>query len=138
MSIVTVSFPGGVLVDASYKGHTVRTDQPERAGGTDSAMSPFDLFLASIATCMGFYAVRFCQERNLSTEGLRLTLEPIRDEEAKRVAVLRIALELPRDFPEKYRAAIERAIDHCAVKKHILEPPRFELVVNRDGARVSS
>ena len=44
--------------------------------------------------------------------------------------MLRIVLDLPEGFPEKYRAAIERAVDHCAVKKHILEPPRFELVVN--------
>ena len=126
---MTVSFPGGVMVDASFKGQTVRTDQPEGAGGTNTAMSPFDLFLASIATCMGFYALRFCQERSLSTDGLRLTLEPIRDEEKKRVATIRIALDLPAAFPDKYRSAIERAVDHCAVKKHILEPPEFQLVV---------
>ena len=34
----------------------IHTDQPAPAGG-DSAPSPFDLFLASIATCMGFYAI---------------------------------------------------------------------------------
>ena len=133
MSSVTISFPGGVAVDATYKGQTVRTDQPVQAGGTGAAMSPFDLFLASIATCMGFYALRFCQERSLSTEGLGLTLEPVRDEEAKRVSLIRIELVLPSAFPEKYRPAIERAIDHCAVKKHILEPPRFELQVVSGG-----
>ena len=127
MSSVTVSFPGGVAVDATYKGHTVRTDQPLDAGGADSAMSPFDLFFASIATCMGFYALRFCQQRDIPTDGLRLTLDPIRDEEQKRVTVVRVALELPPGFPEKYRAAIERAVDQCAVKKHILDPPKFEL-----------
>lgn len=128
MSSVTVSFPGGVAVDATYNGHTVRTDQPLAAGGADSAMSPFDLFFASIAACMGFYALRFCQQRDIPTEGLRLTLDPIRDEEQKRVTVVRIALELPPGFPEKYRAAIERAVDQCAVKKHILDPPKFELM----------
>ena len=127
---MTVSFPGGVAVDATFKGHTVRTDQPEKSGGGDSAMSPFDLFLASIATCMGFYALRFCQERELSTDGLRLTLEPERDEATKRAAAtIRIALELPGGFPEKYRDAIARAVDQCAVKRHILEAPRFELTV---------
>lgn len=129
MNTVTVSFPGGVAVNATYKGHSIRTDQPIAAGGDDSAMSPFDVFFASIATCMGFYALRFCQERSLPTEGLGLTLEPIRDEQGKRVSVVRVSLELPFGFPEKYRSAIERAVDHCAVKKHILEPPRFELNV---------
>ena len=114
------------MVDATYKGHTVRTDQPAPVG-TDTAMSPFDLFFASIATCMGFYALRFCQERDLATEGLGLTLQPIRDEATKRVALVRVEVTLPPAFPEKYRAAIERAVDHCAVKKHILQPPEFEL-----------
>ena len=129
MNSITVSFPGGVAVNATYKGHSIHTDQPIAAGGEDSAMSPFDVFFASIATCMGFYALRFCQERSLPTEGLGLILEPIRDEQGKRVSVVRVSLELPFGFPEKYRAAIERAVDHCAVKKHILEPPRFELNV---------
>lgn len=93
-------------------------------------MSPFDLFLASIGTCMGFYALRFCQERNLSTEGLSLMLEPLREGDGKRLTALRIAVELPRAFPEKYRGAIERAIDHCAVKSQLLNPPRFELRVS--------
>ena len=127
MSTMTVSFPGGVAVDATYAGHTVHTDQPRAAGGGATAMSPFDLFLASIATCMGFYALRFCQERDLSTEGLGLTLEPLREGDGKRMTALRIAVELPPAFPEKYRSAIERAIDHCAVKSQLLNPPRFEL-----------
>jgi ribosomal protein S12 methylthiotransferase accessory factor len=52
---------------------------------------------------------------------------PIREQEGKQVTLVSIAVQLPAGFPEKYRGAIERAIDHCAVKKHILEPPRFEL-----------
>lgn len=140
MSAFTVSFPGGVAVNATYEGHTVHTDQPLHSGGTGSAMSPFDLFFASIATCMGFYALRFCQERGLSTDGLRLTLEPVREEQGKGVTLVRIAVQLPVGFPEKYRSPIERAIDHCAVKKHIVEPPRFELSLsdaNREPAAPS-
>lgn len=126
MSTFKVSFPGGVAVDATYQGHTVQTDQPLQAGGADGAMSPFDLFLASIATCMGFYALRFCQERSLPTTGLHLSLEPVREGDGKLVTLLRVVVDLPENFPEKYRGAIERAVDHCAVKKHLTEPPRFE------------
>jgi ribosomal protein S12 methylthiotransferase accessory factor len=130
---MTISFPGGVRVDATLNGHTVHTDQPAPFG-SDSAMSPFDLFFASVGTCMGFYALRFCQERNISTDGLQLTLEPVRDEQQKRVATLRIWLQLPAGFPEKYSDAICRAIDHCSVKRHLLQPPVFELSLT--GAEV--
>ena len=126
---IAVSFPGGVAVEADVKGHRVRTDQP-RPHGEDSAPAPFDLFLASIATCMGFYALRFCQERGIATEGLGLSLETVRDEAKKRLATIKVALTLPPGFPEKYTDAIQRAVDQCAVKKHMVEPPAFELTVS--------
>ncbi|MFI5182363.1 MAG: OsmC family protein [Thermoanaerobaculia bacterium] len=126
---IAVSFPGGVAVEADVKGHRVRTDQP-RPHGEDSAPAPFDLFLASIATCMGFYALRFCQERGIATEGLGLLLETVRDEAKKRLATIRVALTLPPGFPEKYAEAIRRAVDQCAVKKHLVEPPNVELTVS--------
>ena len=125
---MTISFPGGVSVDATVNGHTVHTDQP-RPLGDDEAMSPFDMFLASAGTCMGFYALRFCQERGIPTEGLGLTLEPERDPASNRVVTVRIGLQLPDEFPNKYRDAILRAVDHCSVKRHLVEPPRFELSI---------
>ena len=130
-----VTFPGGVRVNATYRGHTVETDQPESAGGTDSALSPFDLFLASIATCAGFYALRFCQQRDLPTTGLGVTLNPVRVPEKKNVDTIEIELRLPEGFPGKYQEAILRAIDQCAVKKHILEPPKFTIRTSSPATR---
>ncbi len=124
---ITVQFPGGVAVDAVFGGFTVHTDQPVTAGGGGTGPSPFDMFLASLATCAGFYALRFCQERKLSVEGLGVTLTTVRDPERKRLASIKIEVRLPREFPDKYREAILRAVDQCAVKKHVLEPPVFEM-----------
>lgn len=121
-----VTFPGGVAVDTTIDGHTIHTDQPA-PHGAGSGPSPFELFLASLATCAGFYALRFCQERGIATEGLRVTLTPER--EAKRLTAVRIEITTPPGFPEKYREAIVRAVDHCAVKRAILEPPAFAVTV---------
>lgn len=122
-----VRFPGGVAVEAIHAGMTIRTDQPVAAGGAGSAPSPFDLFLVSIATCAGFYALRFCQERGLPTEGLGVTMEWERSPETKLISKIRISVKLPEGFPEKYRAAILRATDQCAVKKHLVSPPEIEV-----------
>jgi putative redox protein len=126
--MLEVTFPGGVAVDATVHGHTIHTDQPAAAGGEDGGPAPFELFLASIGTCAGFYALRFCQERHLSTEGLGLTLTPERDD-ARRLSLVRLAVKLPPGFPEKYRDALARAVDHCAVKRAVVDPPTFELRV---------
>ena len=124
-----VTFPGGVAVDVTHRGHTVRTDQPEPYG-QDTAMAPFDLFFASIASCAGLYALRFCQKREIPTEGLAVRVENVRDPENKRVTRSKIDVTLPDGFPEKYRDAILRAVDQCAVKKAISEPPEFELALS--------
>jgi len=127
MSTMTVTFPGGKLVDAEYGGFTVRTDQPPQGGGEGSAPQPFDLFLASIATCAGIYVKGYCDSRGIGTEGLKLEMRIERDPEKHRVARLAIEIKLPDGFPEKHKEAVIRAADLCAVKKHILSPPTFEI-----------
>jgi ribosomal protein S12 methylthiotransferase accessory factor len=127
MSTMTVSFPGGKRVDAEYGGFTIRTDQSPKGGGEGSAPQPFDLFLASIATCAGIFVKGYCDARELATEGLALEMEIERDEEQHRVARLVLEIRLPEGFPEKHRAGVIRAAEHCSVKKHILSPPAFEI-----------
>lgn len=122
-----ITFPGGVAVTARYKGFEIRTDQPEDNGGANSAPSPFDLFLASVGTCAAFYALRFCQQRNLPTEGLAVSLETVDDPGTRQTEKIAISITTPEAFPEKYRRAIVRATNQCSVKRTILEPP--EIVV---------
>ncbi len=124
---ITVSFPGGVSVAAQLPAHVVLTDQPAPLG-EGSAPSPFDLFLASLATCAGFYALRFCQQREIPTDEMRLSLATERDPASKRLAKIGIVLDLPAGFPERYREAVIRAMDQCAVKKAIVDPPAFDVV----------
>ena len=123
-----ISFPGGVAVEAHIEGTTIRTDQPERHGGGGTAPAPFELFLASIGTCAGFYALRFCQERQIPTDGMSVSMAWERNPETKLISKITIRMALPPGFPEKYRSAVLRAADQCAVKKHLIEPPAIEVV----------
>jgi len=123
-----ITFPGGVAVEARHKGFTVRCDQPASNGGDNSAPSPFDLFLVALGNCAGYFALRFCRQRQLATEGLQLRLETERDEKRHRLSRVRITIRLPEGFPEKYRSAIIRATDQCTVKRALFDPPEFEVV----------
>jgi len=120
-----VLFPGGKRVDVRIREFEIGTDQAVKAGGEASAPEPFDLFLASMAACAGIYALNFCQSRNLPTEGLALSTYWERNAEKPLDAKVRYRLTLPPGFPEKYRPSIVRAMDQCAVKKHIQTPPEF-------------
>ena len=54
---MVVSFPGGKRVDAHYNGYHNETDQSPKYGGEGTAPEPYDLFLASMATCAGIYVL---------------------------------------------------------------------------------
>ncbi len=133
LSEIRVSFPGGFRVDAEYKGFVIRTDQPVHEGGEGSAPAPFDLFLASLATCAGYYALAFCKEREIPVERAGVTMRMEKNPETKMIGKISIELDLPADFPEKYRKAIVRAVDRCTVKLHILHPPAFEIAIKTPG-----
>jgi ribosomal protein S12 methylthiotransferase accessory factor len=126
---LTVVFGEKYRIDVEYKGFTVKTGQPVRDGGDGTAPSPFDLFLASLAACAGYYALAFCKERQIATEGLAVTMTAERGAVSKMIDKVSIEVVSPAGFPEKYRAALVKAIDHCTVKAHILRPPQFEIVL---------
>jgi ribosomal protein S12 methylthiotransferase accessory factor len=128
MAMIKATFPGGAMVTAHFGKFEVATDQPVEDGGTDSAPEPYMLFLSSIITCAGFYVQRFCQQRKLSTEGMTMTLDIERNPETRRLEKVKMAIQLPAGFPEKYQKAVIRAAGMCSVKKAIANPPEFEVI----------
>lgn len=122
-----IVFPGGRKVNALYKGFTIQTDQPKYAGGEGSGPAPFDLFLASLGTCAGIYVLRFCQERNIPNDDIKLILSTERDQKSKMINKIKIEIQLPSEFPVKYKEAVVKAAELCTVTKHLYNPPVFDV-----------
>jgi hypothetical protein len=110
---LTVSFPGGKRVDASFDGFDIATDQAVDSGGEGSAPEPFDYFLASLATCAGIYVLGFCQKRNIPYDGISLSQSWDREEKTNRLPpderpdLDRGARGLPRKVPGRAGARCE-------------------------------
>ena len=131
MPLVEVSFPGGKRVDAAILGHDIRTDQAAASGGEGSAPEPFQLFLASIATCAGIYAKSFCDERGLAApRGLDMDLARGDD---GRLSRLDLVLRVAPDFPDRYDRAIAHAMNLCAVKKQLRSELETGIRIVREG-----
>jgi len=126
--IIAVEFGDNVKIAAHLDGLSVPTDQSVKEGGDGTAPNPFQLFLASLATCAGYYAKQFCDKRAISTEGLGLSVRCEFAEKEYRIENIIYELTLPEGFPEKYVSAIHRAIDLCTVKRHVCNAPAFEIV----------
>lgn len=133
--IIEVTFPGGKKVDAKVNQFLIRTDQSVKVGGDSSAPEPFSLFLASIATCAGIFAIGFCQSRNIDTNGLGLKMVCNWDNIRKLYTNISLQFTLPVDFPEKYKNSLIKAVDLCTVKRHLMEAPNFEIVIVNPSAQ---
>ena len=116
------------IVEAHYKGHVIVTDQPEKDGGNNSQASPFDLFLASVGTCAGYYVKSFCKQRGIPDKGIEIVQRMYIDEMTRMIGTIEIDILLPPDFPMKYKESVVKAAGACTVKKHIAQAPEF--VVN--------
>jgi putative redox protein len=125
-----VTFDGGKVITAHLNGHTIRTDQPVKSGGGNTAPAPFELFLASIGTCAGIYVKSFCDQREIPSENIKIIQSMEFNKETKLPSYIRLDIQLPSDFPEKYKAAVINAAELCLVKKTINNPPKFEVVTS--------
>lgn len=128
-----VTIPKNRRVDVQVGRHVVHTDQPTHNGGEDAAPSPFDVFLASIGACAGIFVQGFCAARKLPTEGVRVVEEPRFDEQGVLRAVA-LRVEVPADFPERYREALIHVVEQCSVKKAIAAQPEFTVSVEANAA----
>jgi len=133
---MVIDFPGGARVDAHFGPHTVNTDQPPMGGGEGSAPTPFAIFLSSIGTCAGIYVLGFCKKRGLSTEGIRIIQRVHNDPETRMISKVDLEIQVPPDFPEKYHESLIRSADLCAVKKHLENPPQFEVFTKQVAVAV--
>jgi len=125
-----ITFDGNKVVTAHVNGHIIRTDQPLDNGGGDSAPAPFDLYLAAIGTCAGIYVKSFCDKRNIPTEGIKIFQKTEFSETTDLPVNLTIEIQLPPDFPEKYKASVISAAELCKVKKSIASPPSFQIITS--------
>jgi ribosomal protein S12 methylthiotransferase accessory factor len=130
-----ISFAGGQKVTSEYKGFTIHTDQNTKDGGDNSAPTPSDLFFASLGTCSGLYALRFCEKRKIDTGKLKIRLELQSNPKTHMVEKIIFKINLPTDFPEKYTLALIKSMNLCYVKKHLEQPPQFEFEMSAASGR---
>jgi uncharacterized OsmC-like protein len=133
---VTVSHLDADRFAIDVRGHRITVDQPSYAGGEDTAPTPTELFVASLASCVGFYARRYLARHDLSTEGLRVTSRFEIGGRPARVTTLTIDVDAPGLPPER-REAFQAVISHCTVHNTLHEPPAVPITVCLAAAEVA-
>jgi putative redox protein len=123
---VTVEHLAGDRLLVRVRDHVFFTDQPWEDGGVDTAPTPTEFFIASLASCVAFYAERFLRRNDLSPAGLEVSAEWMWAERPHRVGPIRLTVEAPGLTPDR-ELAFRRVIDHCTIHNTLREPPEVEV-----------
>lgn len=123
-----ITFDGGKVVSAHTHDHIIKTDQSLENGGGNTAPAPFELYLAAIGTCAGVYVKSFCDNRKIPTDNIKIIQKTEFSKETGLPVNITIDIQLPADFPEKYKASVISVAGLCKVKKSIANPPVFEII----------
>ena len=119
-----IGLPEGQKVETQFKGSTLSVGSHKE---NEPGIEPLDLFFVSLGLCAGKYVMEFCRTRDLPYENAKVLLRTHWDEDKKMHTQVLIQIQLPQAFPEKYKKALIRSVDLCSVKKHIFDPPAFEV-----------
>ena len=127
MPSVTVAHEHGDRFSIGIRGHVLHVDQPESDGGTDTAPTPTELFVASLASCVALYARRYLQRHDLPEDGLAVTAHAEFGAKPARVATITVSLTLPEQVPQDKRAALLAVASHCTVHNTLENPPQVSI-----------
>jgi uncharacterized OsmC-like protein len=131
VGFVRVDHKAGDRFEINIRQHVLSVDQPAAEGGEDAAPTPTELFVGSLASCVGFYARRFLARHDLPTEGLSVTADFDMDSRPARVSDMRLHIRVPDGVPEERRAGLLAVARHCTIHNSLQQPPqvRIELAV---------
>ena len=65
----------GLQVDNTVRNFTLRMDEPESDGGTDTGMNPVEAQLAALGSCLAIVAAAFAKSHNIDLQEFWVELE---------------------------------------------------------------
>jgi uncharacterized OsmC-like protein len=129
MATIRVTHLAADALQIDVRGHRILVDQPSK-DQDEAGPTPVELFVASLASCVAFYAERFLRNHGLPYEGLQVRCEwKMRAGEPTRVGRVEMHVLPPAFVPPELREPLLAAIDRCTVHNSLREPPAVSVDV---------
>jgi uncharacterized OsmC-like protein len=130
---LSVTYKAGTRFDVASSGHLIITDQPVEDGGADAGMSPVELFVGSLASCVGYFVGRFCARHNIPQDGLTVETEWSMAEGPHRVGAVTLSISLPHALTEDQKERLLKVAHGCTVHQSLAVPPQVAINMNPSG-----
>jgi uncharacterized OsmC-like protein len=110
------------------RAHELHTDQPD----SDRGLSPVELFVASLATCVAHYAGTFLRRHELPRGHTVRAEYAMATDRPARVARIRVTVHVTATLTPQQRTALQAVVDHCTVHNTLRQPPEIEIRVDEE------
>ena len=128
---VAVRHVDGDVYVISARAHQVLVDQPVADGGRDAAVTPTELLVASLASCVAFYAGRYLLRHDLDRTGLAVAAEfTMAADRPARVGEVRLRIAVPGGVPPQRADALLAVASHCTVHNTLRQHPDVSIVLS--------
>ena len=124
---MTVSWIKGVQLAVQVRKHHFLVDQPIEEGGQDEGITPVEMLVASLGTCIGYFAVRFCQRHKIQTQGLKVSMEWDYTEQPHRIGSMTAHVNLPVTLDSALKTRLEKVLEGCTVHNSITLAPKISI-----------
>jgi putative redox protein len=127
---IEVAHLRGEAYEIQVRGHRIRVDQPAIADGEDTAATPTELFVGSLAACVAFYAGRYLSRHGYHRDELVVQTDfTMATDRPARVAAIRITVQVPDKLPAERRAALAAVASRCTVHNSLTIPPEITITM---------
>jgi len=124
---LTVTFRQGTRFDIASRSHTVITDQPVEDGGQDAGMSPVELFIGSLASCVAYFVGRYCARHRIPCDGFTVEADWSYAEQPHRVGAVEMRISLPAVLAPEQQARLLKVAHGCTVHQSLAVPPAVKV-----------
>ena len=107
--------------------HRLAIDQPITEGGGDEGLSPVEMFVASIAACVGHYARRYLHRHHLPEDPLAVSAHWAMADNPARIGSMRFDLTVPDEVPADRRRAVLAIANHCTLHNTLNAQPHISI-----------
>ncbi len=118
-----VAYKGGMGFEILARQHSITVDLSKEKGGQDSGMNPPEVFIASLGACVGVYVARYCQNANLSTEGLKILMNWKYSDDKTRISNIDVEISFQHSDIGKRANALLEVARHCLIHNTLLNHP---------------
>ena len=126
---LSVSHHGGTRYDIVSGSHRIVTDQPVEDGGQHAGVSPVELFVGSVASCVAYFVGRFCTRHGISQEGLHVEADWDMVENPHRVGRIALSIHVPHPLAPELTDRLLKVAHGCTVHHSLTIAPKIGITV---------